>query len=252
MSPSASTSGWPGSVRSGPTVTRPAAVDLDARTPRRASRPARDAVTPAAQITVRVVDALGLAVRVADRDRLRRRRRRPCGPTSGVTPSCSSAAPPSRESDSGKLVSTRSAASTSRTRARPRVDGAEVAAQRVARELGDLARHLDAGRAGADDDEREPGPPALRVGLDLGRLEGAEDAAADLERAVERLQLGRARLPVVVAEVRVVANRRRRRACRRRACTRASPLASRPRMTRRARGRSRSPRRAARGRSPAA
>ena len=33
---------------------------------------------------------------------------------------------------------------------------AEVAAQRVARELGDLPGHLDAGRAGADDDERQP------------------------------------------------------------------------------------------------
>ena len=68
-------------------------------------------------------------------------------------------------------------------------------------ELGDLPRHLDAGRAGADDDEGEPAPPPLRIRLDLGRLEGAEDAAADLERAVERLQLGRVRLPLVVAEV---------------------------------------------------
>ena len=87
------------------------------------------------------------------------------------------------------------------------------------RELGDLPGHLDAGRAGADDDEGEPAPPPLRVGLDLGGLERGEDAAADVERAGERLQLGRVRLPLVVAEVgvvraagddqRVVAERRR-------------------------------------------
>ena len=38
-----------------------------------------------------------------------------------------------------------------------RVDRAELAMHGVACELGDLPRHLDAGRAGADDDEREPG-----------------------------------------------------------------------------------------------
>jgi hypothetical protein len=32
-----------------------------------------------------------------------------------------------------------------------------VAGERVAREVGDLARELDAGRTGADDHERQPG-----------------------------------------------------------------------------------------------
>ena len=136
-------------------------------------------------------------------------------PTSGVTPSRSSARAAFRESDSGKLVSTRSAASTSSTRAVARVDRAEVAAQRVVRELGDLAGHLDAGRPGADDDEREPAPPPLRVGLDLGRLERGEDAAADVERAVERLQLGRVRRASRRGRSTSSASRPRRRACRR-------------------------------------
>ena len=45
---------------------------------------------------------------------------------------------------------------------------------------------------------------ALGVGLELGRLEGLEDLAADGQRALERLQLGRVLLPFVVAEVGVL------------------------------------------------
>jgi hypothetical protein len=73
------------------------------------------------------------------------------------------------------------------------IDRAEVAPQRVARELGDLARHLDAGGAGADDDERQPRALALRVVLQLRRLERAEDARAAGERALQRLDLGATR-----------------------------------------------------------
>jgi hypothetical protein len=80
---------------------------------------------------------------------------------------------------------------------------AKVAAQGVLGELGDLAGHLDAGRAGADDDEGEPRLLPLEVGLDFRCFERGEDAASDLECARKRLQLGRLRLPLVVAEVRV-------------------------------------------------
>ena len=45
---------------------------------------------------------------------------------------------------------------------------------------------------------------ALGVGLDLGRLEGLQDATAHVERALQRLQLGRVLLPFVVAEVGVL------------------------------------------------
>ena len=82
-----------------------------------------------------------------------------------------------------------------------RIDAAEFAAQRVARDLGERAGELDAGRAAADDDEGEPGGALAPDRFALGVLEGGEDARADLERVVERLQAGRVRRPFVVAEV---------------------------------------------------
>ena len=85
-----------------------------------------------------------------------------------------------------------------------RVRGAEVARQRVAGELGDLAGHLDAGGTGADHHERQPLVAPLGIALELGGLEGGQDAAADGQRALERLHLGRMRAPLVVAEVGVV------------------------------------------------
>ena len=63
-------------------------------------------------------------------------------------------------------------------RALARVDRAEVAPQRVARQLGDLPRHLDAGRAAADDDERELGVALPCVRLALGGLERGEQPTA--------------------------------------------------------------------------
>ena len=84
------------------------------------------------------------------------------------------------------------------------IRGSEVAAQRVAGELGDLAGHLDAGGTGADHCERQPLVAPLGIGLELGGLEGGQDAAADGQRALERLHLGRVRAPLVVAEVGVV------------------------------------------------
>jgi hypothetical protein len=54
-----------------------------------------------------------------------------------------------------------------------RIDRAEVSPQRVPRQLGDLASHLDAGGASADADEREPRVPCGCVRLCLGGLEGA-------------------------------------------------------------------------------
>ena len=59
-----------------------------------------------------------------------------------------------------------------------RVHGSEVAAERVARELGNLAGHLDSGRAAADHREREPARTPLRVRLHLGSLEGARGYAS--------------------------------------------------------------------------
>ena len=61
------------------------------------------------------------------------------------------------------------------------VDRAEIALERVVRDLAERAGQLDAGRAAADDDERHPGAPPLGVGLALGGLEGDQDPAPDLE-----------------------------------------------------------------------
>ena len=112
---------------------------------------------------------------------------------------------------------TRSAASTSRTRA------VRVSTQRKSRRRASWASSAicpaistPVGPAPTTTNVSQA-PPPLRVGLDLGRLERGEDAAADLERAVERLQLGRVRLPFVVAEVRVVRAAGDDRACRSRA-----------------------------------
>ena len=66
-----------------------------------------------------------------------------------------------------------------------RIDRPEVVWERVAGQLRDLAGHLDAGRAGADDDEREPRAAAFGIELRLGGLEGAQDSRPHGERALE-------------------------------------------------------------------
>jgi len=76
--------------------------------------------------------------------------------------------------------------------------------RRVSGELGDLARHLHARRPGADHHERQVLAAPSGIALELGGLEGGEDAAADEQGALERLHLGGMGAPLVVAEVGVV------------------------------------------------
>ena len=64
---------------------------------------------------------------------------------------------------------------------RGRVDVAEVARQRLPRDLGQRAGQLDAGRPAADDHERHPGPPPVSIGLALGDLECHEHPLPDLQ-----------------------------------------------------------------------
>ena len=71
------------------------------------------------------------------------------------------------------------------------------------RDLGQHAGKLDAGRARADHDERQPGRAPHRVRFALGMLVRKQDAAADLHRIGQRLQTRRVRRPRVVAEVAV-------------------------------------------------
>ena len=199
MSPSASTSGWPGSVRSGSTATRPARSTSMPASP--ASLPARpEAVTPAAQIAVRAAtrrpspSRRSIATESAATSTT-------VWPASGVDAELLERPrrlPRERLREGGQYA----VAGLDEQDARGgRIGRAEVAAQRVVGELRDLPGHLDAGRAGADDHEREPAPAPVGVGLDLGRLERPEHAAADVERAGERLQLRRVLPPLVVAEV---------------------------------------------------
>ena len=69
-------------------------------------------------------------------------------------------------------------------------------------ELGDLAGHLDSGRAGADHDEGQQMVDVLAAaGAELGHLERAEDAPAQLEGVVDALHAGGVLGEVVVAEV---------------------------------------------------
>ena len=88
-------------------------------------------------------------------------------------------------------------------------------AQSVARDLGDLARHLHAGRTAADDHEGQPGRASLGIGLELGGLERAQDPARISSALSSDLSSAATSLPVVVTEIRCNASRRRRSACRR-------------------------------------
>ena len=246
MSPSASTSGCPGSVRSGSTVTRPArSVSAPAASARRPATLA--AATPAAHTTVRaptrrVVPSGALsstpAASMSTTSSL----------TSEVTPSPSSWRTALADRSGGKAASTRSPPSTSRIRPSARVHRAVVARQRVARELGDLARHLDAGRARAHHHEREPLRAPLVVGLELGRLERPQDPVAHVERALERLDLRRVLGPLRVAEVGVLRAARHDQHVVGDLDAPARPRSAAAPRRRGARGRRRRPRRAARAR----
>jgi hypothetical protein len=66
-----------------------------------------------------------------------------------------------------------------------RIDRAEVAFQRVPRDLAEGASELGACRACTDDDECHPFGPADRVRLALRGLEGDEDPAADFDGVLE-------------------------------------------------------------------
>ena len=223
MSPSAKTSGWPGSVRSGSTVTRPArSSSAPVSSP---SWPARlEAVTPAAQTTVRA-GTLGVP--------LRRRSSRlgvdadhhPAGEHGHAEPLAASARPSPRAT-AGRSSSTRSRGLDEQDAGRRagRSRGSRGAGCRAASSAIWPAISTPVGPA-PDDHEGEPARRAAGVGLELGRLEGAEEAAAHDERALERLDLGGVLAPVVVAEVgvaraarhdqRVVGERGRRRDLRR-------------------------------------
>ena len=105
------------------------------------------------------------------------------------------------DSASGKDERIRGPASMRRDARRTRIEVAEVARERTPRDLGERARHLDARGTAAHDDERRLRAPLLGRGLELCRLEGAQDAPSDVQRLADRLEPGRVRGPLVVPEV---------------------------------------------------
>ena len=83
-----------------------------------------------------------------------------------------------------------------------RVDPPEVALERPARELGELAGDLDACRPAAHDDEGHPRLALLGIVCQLGHLERTEDPLPLLDGVAERLHTRRPLLVLVVPEVR--------------------------------------------------
>ena len=198
-------SGWPGTVRSGPTMTRPArsvGVPVASATVR-ANDEAR---TPAPHRTVRVGISSSVGARRAvgttrtDRSSIAVTR----VSVRTVTPSRSSWRRAERERSGGYGGRTRSSASMRMIRASAGIDRAEVAPQRVAGDLAERPGQLDAGRSATDQHEGHPLASPLRVGFPFRGLERDEDASPDLGRVLEGLEAGGDRGPLVVPEVRVV------------------------------------------------
>ena len=102
----------------------------------------------------------------------------------------------------GRRARRRGPASISTTRAARGSMRRKSPDERVARDLGEGAGQLDAGRPAADDDEGQPlrGAPRRRSSRSACS-KAREHPAPDLERVLDRLEAGRVRLPLVVAEV---------------------------------------------------
>ena len=80
---------------------------------------------------------------------------------------------------------------------------AKITRQRLPRDLGQRAGHLDPGRAAADDDKGQQLLTSLRIRLAFCMHEREEHTAADGQGILERLESRGERMPFVVAEVRV-------------------------------------------------
>ena len=131
------------------------------RSRRRAAAASGDAWTPAAQTTVRGDDALGAAASSRRRRRVAstsvtRASIRSSTPRSSSWRTAAVAAEPITEGREWLLAAVDEQHAHGR-----RIERTEVAAQAPDGELADLPGELDAGRAGADDDDREPFPPFL-------------------------------------------------------------------------------------------
>ena len=203
MSPTANTSGCPGSERSGSTAMRPArstSAPLAA-----ASLAARgDAWTPAAQMAVRA------SIRDVAPPASATSTPRASTPTTRAfifssTPSRSSSVVALGGESIPEVRQRLLAAVQQQHPHRPRIEPTELALQAAHGQLPHLAGELDAGGPGADDDDRQPLRPLGRVRRHLGHLEGAEDAPAQLHGVVDRLHPRGVPSELVVAEVGLLA-----------------------------------------------
>ncbi len=183
-------SGLPGTVRSGSTITLPA---RSAAAPSHSA--AGEAATPAAQRIVRAGSTVSPKTTPSASQRVTAR------------PSSTVDAKPLQRLPGivGKFrreIGKDAVAGLDQHHARlARVDVAELAAQRVAREFGNGAGQFHAGRPAADDRQRQQRLALLRIGFPLGLLEGQQDAPPNGGGVLERLQPGRERLPFVMAEI---------------------------------------------------
>src|SRR5438270_5618463 len=82
-----------------------------------------------------------------------------------------------------------------------RSDRAEVAGDRLARELGDCTGHLHSRRAAADDDESKQGVSPLEVPFGLRSLERDKDAATNRGGVLDALDTWCVRRPIVATEI---------------------------------------------------
>ena len=180
----------PGTVRSGSTRTRPA---RSSGTPSVA--PSGEAATPAAQMTVSAAIISEPTAIVPGRDAGHR------SPRPHVD------AKPRQIGARGLAQGLRERAQHRRARLdqddarRAGIEVPEIARERLPRNLGERAGHLDAGRAAADHDKGEQPLAPARIGLPLGTLERQQHAPPDVERVLERLEARRGRAPLVVPEV---------------------------------------------------
>ena len=81
------------------------------------------------------------------------------------------------------------------------IDGVEFRSQRLPRNLAKRAGELNAGRAAANQDERQQPPLIDRVRFAFGLFEGQQQPPPDPQRIVEGLETRSSLRPVVVAEV---------------------------------------------------
>ena len=84
-----------------------------------------------------------------------------------------------------------------------RIEPPEIVLKCSPRQLRDLAGYFETGRTTADNDEREPCPTNVRISIQLGHLERAEDSRPVIECIRERFHSGRPRRVLVVPKVRL-------------------------------------------------